>query len=220
VAALTLLVCLPSSASDQQKAEKQLRKVTAMCADASARSIVSRTMADLLNVKRGELVRQRRNLNLSYGDVFLAHQLMGTGMGIADIVAAQRAGEDLAQMVEEQHADWKLIAASARKLNARIEDNIYRHYLNKKNTELDEARDVTERYQPDADWVNADRNTTPAEVAEAAASFDFWRRHAGENNFSKGLTLAEEKAAAYDPMKIDHSRDGQTAPTAGGAPPK
>jgi hypothetical protein len=218
--ALILATSLPGFCNDQQKADKQLRKVTAMCADAMARSVVSRTMADMLAEKREQLVRQRRNLNLNYGSLFLAHELMASGMSIADVAAGLRAGKSVYQIADEKHADWKAIAANAKKLNSRVDDNIYKHYLNSKNTELDEGRDLADHYNAEADWVQADHEVSAPEVAEAEANFVFWRKLAGQNNVYKGLTTAEEKAASFDPVKASHGNGAADAPAAGGIPPK
>jgi len=220
VIALIVIACLPAFPNDQQKADKQLRKITAMCADATARSIVSRTMADATEQKREQLMRVRKNLELNYGSLFLAQEMMSGGVSIADIVAALKGGQTLYQFANEKHADWKAIAANAKKLNSRIDDNIYKHYLNAKNSEQDQVRDVMEHYDADADWLPADREISANEVNEAAANFGFWRKLAGQNNVYKGLTTSEEKAAAFDPVKANHGGGAPDAPAAGGVPPK
>ena len=62
-------------ASDQEKAEKQIRMMTAMSRDDTARSIISRTFADVFKMQRPQMVVERKNLGLNYGGLFLAHEL-------------------------------------------------------------------------------------------------------------------------------------------------
>ncbi|HET9995290.1 MAG TPA: hypothetical protein VFQ18_07790, partial [Candidatus Acidoferrum sp.] len=58
------LSAVPAFSDDQQKAEKQIRKISAMATDVNARSIVSRSMSDMLKVERNQLQRERRAMNL------------------------------------------------------------------------------------------------------------------------------------------------------------
>src|ERR1700758_3096363 len=114
--ALAAMVCAtPAFADDQQKAEKQIRRITAMASDVTARAIVSRTLSEMLHVKRDQLVRERRAMNLNYGAVFLAHQLTIKGTKMLDI-ALQLPREDIYQIANAQHADWKQVTAEAKKL--------------------------------------------------------------------------------------------------------
>jgi hypothetical protein len=55
----------------------------------------------------------------------------------------------------------KTIADDAKKLNDRIEDNIYKHFL---HAEADKGRDLTDKYDSTADWVKADADATQAEI--------------------------------------------------------
>jgi hypothetical protein len=60
------------------------------------RSIVNRTMADMLKVNRLDLVKQRQELNLNYGALFLVRQLTAGGAKMEDIAGpAQGRAEDL-----------------------------------------------------------------------------------------------------------------------------
>jgi len=65
--------------SDQQKAEKRVRQISAMAVDSRTRAIVNQTMADEFHAKRIELMRQRHAMNMSYGSLFIAHELTATG---------------------------------------------------------------------------------------------------------------------------------------------
>lgn len=174
---LALSCPLAAWGDDQERAEKQLRRISAMAADVTARAIVSRTMSDLLNVPRDQLVRERRAMNLSYGSVFLAHQLTSRGLKMLDIALQLQSHKTLAQIANEHKLDWKQTGADAKKLNSKFEDNIYKHFL---HSDKDNTRDVADRYDPTADWVNADRDPTRAELEEAQATYVLWRDRAAQ----------------------------------------
>jgi hypothetical protein len=193
LALLALSSALPSWADDQQKAEKQLRKISAMAADVTARGIVSRTMADLLNVPRAQLTRERRAMNLSYGSVFLAHQLTARGVQMLDIALQIQSHKTLFQIANEHKVDWKQIAAEARKLNGKFEDNIYKHFL---RSDKDRARDVEEKYDATRDWVNADREPTQPELEEAQANYVLWRDRAATTGGAEGVVTSSEQLAS------------------------
>jgi len=72
VPVLALAVSLPLTADDQQKAEKQTQKITAMATDSNARRTVSMTISDVLGITRRELLRERRRTGLNYGALFIA----------------------------------------------------------------------------------------------------------------------------------------------------
>jgi len=80
---LAILLIAPSvisaRADDQEKAEKQIRMMTATSWDDTGRSIVSRIFADVFKVPRSQLLAERRAQGLSYGSLFLAHELISSG---------------------------------------------------------------------------------------------------------------------------------------------
>jgi hypothetical protein len=158
--------------SDQQKAETRLRHISAMALDSTARAIVNQTMANAVGAKRIELMRQRHAMNLSYGSLFIAHQLTAAGAEMLDIAVQLQDGKNIIQIANERNADWKLIANSAKQLNGKIEDNIYRHFLHLKAEQQLAAMD---KYDPSKDVVRADLDFTPEEIASARADYALWR---------------------------------------------
>ena len=56
------------------------------------RSIVNRTMADMLKARRLDLVKERQDLNMNYGGPFLLQQLTAGGAKMEDIAAQLKAG--------------------------------------------------------------------------------------------------------------------------------
>jgi len=182
-----------ANADDQQKAEKELKKVTAMACDVSARAIVSRTMADMLELKRDQLVRERRAMNLNYGLLFLAHELNAKGMAMLPIALQLQQHKTLLEIANDQRVDWRLVLGRAKKLNDKIEDNIYKHFLNPK---AGTDRDALEKYDAKMDWVKLDSDATQQDIVDAQEIFVHWRDRAsyigGKGN---KLTASQELAS-------------------------
>ena len=190
-ALFSLSVAAPALADDQQKAEKQLHKITAMATDGTGRRIVSMTVADALGAKRVDLVLERRSMNLTYGDLFLAHALLTKGAKMEDIAAQLKAKKTMADIANDQHADWKQIATDAKKLNAKMEDNLYKHFLNDK---ADAERDAADKYDPAMDGIAVDNEVSKEETAEAERTY-LAARERGEKNGGKSLDSVTEKSA-------------------------
>src|ERR1700757_5538512 len=111
------LSAVPAFSDDKQKAKKQIRKISAMATDVNARSIVSRSMSDMLKIERNQLQRERRAMNLNYGCLFIAHELTARGMKMLDVAMRLQAHETIFQIANEQHTDCKMIGDDAKKLN-------------------------------------------------------------------------------------------------------
>ena len=188
-AVLCLLLPILVFGSDQQKTEKQVNKITAMAAgDSTARAIVSAAMADFLGVDRKQLVRERRAMNLNYGSLFVAHQLSAAGTKMLEIALQLQAGKNVLQIGEAKSADWRSMGDSAKKLNDRIEEDIYKHFLHAK---ADQQRALAENYDPELDVVKADREVPPEEVARTREVYVFWRDRAARLS-GKGLDSVSE----------------------------
>jgi hypothetical protein len=208
VTLLALAIALPAFGDDQQKADKQLHKITALATDATGRRVVSVTVADALEAKRPDLVVERRNMNVNYGDLFIAHVLVKSGAKMDDIAAQLKAGKKMGQIASEQHADWKQIAADAKKLNAKVEDNLYSHFLNGKPLA---ERDAAEGYDPMIDGVAADNDISKDEIADAEHTYLLWRDRADQKKGSN-LDTASEKAAKDSRGDPVRSKAGKLAP--------
>lgn len=203
---LALSAAVSVFADDQQKAQQQITKITAMAIDVTARRIVSMSMSEMVGVSRPELVQQRRDTGLNYGSLFVAHQLAAGGTGMADIATQLRAGKNIFQIGNDQHADWKRIASEAKKLNSRIEKNIYRHFL---DPAADGKRDQADKYDVMSDGVRSDNDVTPRDIAEAQERYLLWRDRAAGPNGGR-LDSADEQAARHG---HDHIRDGGSLQT-------
>ena len=163
---------LPALADDQEKAEKQIRMMTAISRDDTARSIVSRNFADVFKIQRPLLVAERRSLGLNYGSLFLAHELVLSGSSMQQISGHLGSNKTLLEIANSSSANWKRIESDAKKMNDRINKAIYKHFL---HSEGDKRRDLEDHYVASADLIHADADSTPAEIQKAQLNYVFWR---------------------------------------------
>jgi len=208
------LSAVPAFSDDQQKAEKQVKKISAMATDVNARSIVSRSMSDMLKIERNQFERERRAMNLNYGCLFIAHELTAGGMKMLDVAMRLQAHQTIFQIANDQRVDWKKIADDAKKLNGKIEDNIYKHFL---HAEADRDRDQSDKYDSTADFVKADADATPAEILEAQDTYVRWRDRAASIEGKGSAVSASDKLASQkiEDQTHDVGRITGHAPTAG-----
>jgi hypothetical protein len=211
IAISLVLIAVPAFCDDAQKAEKQLHKITAMATDATGRRVVSMTVADDFGIKRPDLVTERRANNINYGDMVIAQTLVKNGVKMDDIAADLKGGKTMEQIANEHHLDWKALAADAKKLNTKMEDNLYRHFI---NGTADAQRDQAEGYDPNIDGVTADNNVSKEDIAEAQNTYLLWKDRAAKNKDSK-LDSGSESAARGqrgDPVHSVMSSGADSAP--------
>jgi hypothetical protein len=160
----TVALAMAAFADDQEKAAKEIKKITSISVDANMRSIVNRSMADMLKVRRLDLVKERQNLNVNYGGLFLVYQLTAAGAKMDDITAQLKAGKKVFDVASDNHANWKEINSEAKKLNKKIDDNMQKYFMDtKKLASLDQA----DEYDAKADHVAADSDISKDEYADA-----------------------------------------------------
>ena len=168
VGVFTVAVALAAFADDQEKATKEVKKITSISVDSNMRSIVNRTMAEMLKTGRLDLVKERTDMNLNYGDLFLANQLAAGGVKMEDIAAQRKAGKTIFDVASNSHANWKQINSDAKKLNKKIDDNIEKYFRDsKKQAAIDQA----DKYDAKADRVAADTDISKDEYAEAQSRY-------------------------------------------------
>jgi hypothetical protein len=197
---LLTLASLPLLAADEQrKAQKQINQVTAMAADQTGRRVVNQSLAEQLNIKKAELIRERREHNWNYGSLFLVHQLQTSGVEMKDIVDRLKAGKSLVEVADEFHADWKQIGNEAKKLNSKVEDNLYNFFINKKPANDSET---TDPYDAVADNVFADGDVSKEDLEQAQQRYLFWRGRATAKK-DGSLEMNKEQAArqTIDPVR-------------------
>jgi hypothetical protein len=200
VSLLFILAVIPAFADDQQKAEKQLHKLTAMASDPTGRRVVSATVADELGAKRPDIVTERRSMEVNYGDIFLAHALVKNGVKMDDIANDLKAGKKMADIANANHADWKAIANDAKKANAKIEETLYKNFVNGKPLH---ERDAADNYDVNIDGVNADNDISKDDLADAEKTYQVWKDRATQASGGKLDTSSEQAAAATrgDPVR-------------------
>jgi predicted component of type VI protein secretion system len=163
-------------ADDQEKATKEIKKITSISVDSNMRSIVNRTMAEMLNTKRLDLVKERQDMNLNYGGLFLARELAAGGAKMEDIAAQLKGGKKIFDIANDDHANWKQINSEAKKLNKKIDDNIEKYFSDsKKQAALDQA----DNYDAKTDKVAADADISKDEYAEAQSRYQHLHDMAG-----------------------------------------
>jgi hypothetical protein len=207
---VVLIAAMPAFSDDQEKANKELVKVTAMATDPTGHAVVSRAIADMMGAKRSEMVQQRLELNVSYGSMFIVEELLKSGAKMEDIAAQHKAGKTITQIANDQRANWKLIAADAKKLNAKIDDGLYKHFL---NPAADKQRDLADKYDVMGDTVAADRDADlpKSEIQAAAERYTLWKDRAEVDKGHHHVMDTAEQQAAYD----DHDRNGGPTGTPG-----
>lgn len=208
VVAFGVLVVLPALGDDQGKAEKQLNRMTAMASDPTGRRVVGITMSDLLNVKRSELVKQRREMNLNYGYLFLARKIMAGGMTPQELAGEIKSGKTMLEIANERHGDWKVILADARKLNAKIDRHLYEHFVDPRD---DRQRDLDDGYNLMTDMAKADDNVGRDDIDSAADAYT--RAH--DLAMQRAGNRADQSLDAIDTLQFrrDHARDGAPKPS-------
>jgi hypothetical protein len=174
---------------DEEKAERQMRMMTALARDETARGVISRTFSDVFKIERSQLVAERQALLLNYGDLFLTHELVLCGVQMTHVATELHAHKDVFEIADSSGADWKRIAADAKKMNDRINDGIYKHFL---HAEADNQRDVRDRYVASADHVSTDQESTLEEMVKARDDYIFWRNLAAPKN----VGMADPNTAA------------------------
>jgi hypothetical protein len=164
----TVALAMAAFADDQEKATKEIKRITSISVDSNMRAIVNRTTADMLKANRLDLVKERQNMNLTYGDLFLAQELAASGVKMDDIAAQLKSGKTMVDIANANHANWKQINSEAKKLNKKIDDNIEKYFSDtKKQAALNQADD----YDPKADKVPADTSISKDEYAEAQSRY-------------------------------------------------
>ena len=210
---LLLIFVSLSAADDEKNAHKQINKITAMASDVTGRRMVSMTLTDRLKIPRWLLVQQRRQMNMNYGTLFLAHLLCKAGAKMESISAELDRGKSIYQIADALHADWKQIAAQGKAVNREVEERLYQHFLHSK-PDLD--RDEAEQYDLRRDGVPADNDVSDKDLIEAQNVYSFWYQQASATQGRDGyLDISKQQAARRDNVRLG----GPTRGSSGGLPP-
>jgi hypothetical protein len=199
VLVFTITLAVTAFADDQGKATKEIKNITSISVDSNMRSVVNRTMADMLKARRLDLAKERQEMNLNYGGLFLAQQLAASGVKMEDITSQLKSGKTIFDIANANHANWKQINSEAKKLNKKIDDNIEKYFADsKKQTALNQGDD----YDAKADKVPADSDISKDEYADA------------QKRYQQLHDLASSQLPTGDANTIN-----QQGPAAASAPP-
>ncbi len=206
---LILVAVLPALASDQDKAKKELDKITAMAADATGRRIVNSSMAQVLNAKRFDLLMERRNHNINYGSLFLMHQLVTNGAKFDDVSAQLKSGKNIYRIADEQKADWRKVAEQAKAMNEQIDKALFDHFAGT-TPAAEKKQDEDDNYNIIYDGVKADNDISKDAIERAGERYQNIRARAeAGNRHANGLSTADRNAAYRDNIR-------SATPAAGG----
>jgi hypothetical protein len=182
---LALLIAVPAAANDQQKAQKELNKVTALTRDFTGRTVVNLSMSQTLNVPRTTLVQERAETGLNYGSLFLASELVKSGATMPDIAAQLKGGKKITDIANDRHADWKAIAEAAKKFNGAVDRNLYKYFLIEKRSATPIAMKTS--VPPAADEYDVHHDGVKADADDASDQ---------EIDYAKNRFLTLKKSAA------------------------
>jgi len=206
---VALIIALPAFSDDQQKAQKELTKLTAMATDFTGRRAVNIAISQQLNVPRAKLVEARGQTGLSYGSLFLAEELVKNGVTMDDIAAQLKTGKPIGDLANERHLDWKQVMADAKKANVAVDQNLSKYFGKPKETA---AQDEKDQYDVHYDGVKADAEVSQNDISAAQDRYVRLKDQAAKAQGDRqGLSSGDERIAA-----TDHVSD--SGPSAGGSP--
>ncbi len=211
LAVLTTL-SVPAFCDDQQKAEKELTKITAMATDFTGRRAVNLTMSENFSVPRAKLVETRNQTGLNYGSLFIAEELVKSGTSVEDISAELKGGKNIGAIANEKHLDWKPTAQAAKKFNSATDTNLYKYFLHQKSGD---AQDVADKYDVQHDGVKADADVTPGDISAAQDRYVKYREQAAKAQGSdrdKTLSAGDERVAYTDHVNSGPVGSGSAGP--------
>lgn len=199
-----VLISVPAVANDQQKAQKELNKVTALARDFTGRTVVNLSMSQTLNVPRTTLVQERADTGLNYGSLFLASELVKSGATMPDIAAQLKAGKKVTDVANDRHADWKAIAEDAKKFNGTVDRNLYKYFISEKRSAtpvaMKTAPAVADEYDVHHDGVKADADdASDKDIEDAQNRFLMLKKSAADaKGDNKTLGLGDERIGYSD----------------------
>jgi Skp family chaperone for outer membrane proteins len=101
------------------------------------------------------------------------------------------------QICNESNTNWKQIAADTKKLNSKIEDNLYKSFLRSDSEKAD--------YDTSKDGVKADNDVSKQDLAEAQQTYLRWRERASQVGKNAQHTDLEGEQAIHkdrpDPVR-------------------
>ncbi len=172
LALLGLLLIAPAlwaskTEKEAKKLDKELRKISLTASDLDGRRVVNRVMAKQLGVSRKQLVKERRETQFLYGQIFGTHEVARLSGRTFDQFAKQMKDQhrSLLEISEQHQVDLKELLADAKKLTKSIDKELDRVASGEEDEQADDSADS---YDPSDDSLSADTSGfSPAELAQA-----------------------------------------------------
>jgi hypothetical protein len=212
ILALATTLALPAFCDDQQKAEKELTKITAMATDFTGRRAVNITMSETFSVPRAVIVATRNQTGLNYGSLFIAEELVKGGTSVQDIAAELQGGKNIGAIANEKHVDWKQTAQAAKKFNSATDTNLYKYFLHPKSGD---DQDVADKYDVRHDGVKADAEVKPNDISAAQDRYLKYQEQAAKaqgSDRNKTLSTGDERVAYTDHTNSGPMGSGSAGP--------
>ena len=116
-----------------------------------------------------------------------------------DIAAQLKNGKKITEIANGRNVNWKQIADDAKKLNAAVDQNLYKYFLREKDMAVLDAKD---KYDVHYDGVKADADdANEKEIEVAQGRYLRWKEQAakaqGEGR-DQGLGLGDERIGYVD----------------------
>jgi hypothetical protein len=208
---LVIAISLPAWGDDQQKAEKELNKITALASDGTGRTVVNFSMAANFAAKRSDLVMERRDTGLNYGQIFVMHALITAGAKKEDIASQLKAGKNIFAIADADKIDWRQVGEEAKKLNSKIDQDLYQRLLDKK---AGVALDQKDGYLLSLDGVVADNEVSKGDLNQAQERFMKQKDRADDQNHrANKLDASGENSGRTDNVRSGGPGGNKLPPT-------
>jgi hypothetical protein len=198
-----------TEAQNAVKLEEELFMIDLAAAVGDGRRAVNKVMAAHLGVRREQLVAERKETTLPYGELFAAHKFAGLGNApFTHVAQDMKEGQSLLEVSTEHQVKLKKVLSSARKLNKAIDKELDRMA---KGEESDRVQDIADAYDPSVDYLSADTaGFTPEQFT--LANERIYRRSS-----SGGLTNTGATNGPRGVSRSDQHQSGRVGSTMGGA---
>ncbi len=193
IVAAGLLLCGSALAVEPDKnaakLEKEIRKVNDVASVIAGRRVVNQVVSDQTGISRKQLVAERRQTGLAYGQLFAVHEIASEGnLKFDDLAAEVKQGHSVPEIAARHEVKAKSVLDETKKLNKEIAKALA--------DDADESEDAPDApdasddsYDPSSDSEPADTaGMTPQELAKNAAAVQSQgAAHASANAQGLGL---------------------------------
>ena len=205
------------AASPQEKAQRELSHISALASDASTRAVVNEQVAKVLGQERAKVVDERKELHLSYGNLYLISELTKNNTSFDDIAAQIKAGKSVTDIANAQNADWKKIANDVKAFQKTLQNALVASMENGGKATTVSAPAKPDAYNARADWFDFDgKSYDNDDLAWALTTFSAARERAANLDKKNG----DPSELDYNRLHggVDHIKDGLKGGSSAGNP--